>query len=119
MKPLTDDDLLRFAIKYKIPDFRGVFMRDSLPEEINRNEAGIVNLDSSHNPGTHWVCYRKREREVDYYDSFGNLRPPVELVRYFHTSKGRAPVIRYNYRRDQDFDTVVCGHLCLQFLLKG
>jgi len=44
---------------------------------------GIVNLDDARSPGTHWVAYAKRDNHVIYFDNFGNLRPPKELVRYF------------------------------------
>lgn len=90
-------------------------MRDALPFKPHVNECGIVNLDTSFGLGTHWVCYRKRGVCVEYYDSFGNLRPPPELVRYF----GVACNVSYNYSRQQSFGSVVCGHLCLQFLSKN
>lgn len=88
-------------------------MRDSLPARPLVYETAIVNLDSSSGTGTHWVCYRKRQNRVVYFDSFGNLRPPAELVNYF----GPSINIEYNYERRQGFDSVICGHLCLEFLL--
>ena len=58
-------------------------MRDSLPVgKPHINETAVINLDSSTGVGTHWVCYKKRGAKVDYFDSFGDLRPPLELVRY-------------------------------------
>ena len=33
-------------------------------------------------PGTYWVAYRKRGNNVVYFDSFGDLQPPVELLNY-------------------------------------
>ena len=87
-------------------------MRDDLPSKPKTYEAAIVNLDSVHGLGTHWVCYRKIGNTVHYLDSFGNLRPPPELVSYF----GPGVRIMYNYEREQAFDSVVCGHLCLKFL---
>lgn len=87
-------------------------MRDTLPVRPRKNEAAIVNLDSNRGNGTHWVCYMKRADEVFYFDSFGNLRPPVEITRYLGTTVD----IKYNYDRRQSFNSVVCGHLCLEFL---
>lgn len=55
-------DLEREARILTILDFRGVFMRDTLPPTKSRKfEAGtgIVNLDSIDNRGTHWVAYRR------------------------------------------------------------
>lgn len=87
-------------------------MRDELPERPLNNEMGIVNLDSWRGLGTHWVCYKKRGDIVNYYDSFGNLRPPAELISYF----GMSTRVFYNYTTQQLPNSVVCGHLCLLFL---
>lgn len=91
-------------------------MIDTLPNTIFKNETGIVNLDSIFGPGTHWVCYRKRGNIIDYFDSFGNLRPPIELIRYFQSSRQKPIKIYYNYNRYQSLNAVNCGHLCLSFL---
>lgn len=58
-------------------------MRDSLPHSVHVNECAIINLDSISGPGTHWVCYKKLGSLVEYFDSFGNLRPPIELIKYW------------------------------------
>lgn len=91
-------------------------MIDTLPKKIWANETGIVNLDSIHGSGTHWVCYRKQKNVINYFDSFGNLRPPYQLVSYFKTSDQQPVEIYYNYNRHQRLNTVNCGHLCLLFL---
>lgn len=88
-------------------------MKDELPKRPWKNENGIVNLDDRSGDGTHWVAYKKRGKDVLYFDSFGNLQPPRELKKYL---AGNA--IRYNFERFQNFNSVVCGHLCLNFLNK-
>lgn len=115
-RPLSNTDLMKYASIFRIPDFRGVFMRDVLPLRINLNESGIVNLDTSNGTGTHWVCYMKRGTTVSYFDSYGNLKPPKELQLYFNSGSVR-PIIQYNYFTKQKPNTVNCGHLCLDFLL--
>lgn len=57
-------------------------MRDTLPNTIWENKAGIVNLDRLYGDGTHWVCYIKRNDKVSYFDGFLNLKPLVKLVKY-------------------------------------
>lgn len=111
-KALNNEELERYAHCLKIPFFRGVFMRNALPNQIWTNETAIVNLDDSDGPGTHWVCYKKLADSVYYFDSFGNLPPPKELANYF----GEVPKILFNYDRRQKETTPVCGHLCLEFL---
>ena len=109
----TDVQLDRLARRMRISYFRGVFMRDALPTSgVRRNESGIVNLDDTTGIGTHWVAYAKRNNRVVYFDSFGNLQPPLELVRYFGTNV----TIEYNRKSYQTYDQSFCGQMCLRFL---
>lgn len=89
-------------------------MRNILPKSPRVNESGIVNLDDSKGPGTHWVAYAKRGKRAIYFDSFGNLRPPRELIRYLEKDVLQ---LEYNHTSYQRFDQSICGQLCLQFLL--
>ena len=83
-------------------------MRNSLPKVPTLKECGVINLDSESGLGTHWVAYirNKKNNTVKYFDSFGNLRPPSELISYLGKK------INYNYITEQNFDTFICGHLC-------
>ena len=90
-------------------------MRDEITGLQPRvNECAIVNLDSSDGPGTHWVAFSKCGSRALYYDSFGDLPPPREIASHLAGSS-----ISFNYTSEQSFDTVVCGHLCLLFLIKA
>lgn len=109
----TDVQLNQLARRMRIPYFRGVYMRNALPTSgVRRNESGIINLDDTTGPGTHWVAYAKRGNRVVYFDSFGNLRPPRELVRYF----GSNVTIEYNQTSYQTYNQNFCGQMCLRFL---
>lgn len=94
--------------------FRGVFSRDEFGNTLNKpliNEMVILNLAKSNEEGTHWTAYVKRSNIVHFYNSFGAIRPPIELVKYLIKCK-----IYYNYEREQEYNTVICGQLCLCFL---
>lgn len=108
-RALTDGDILKYG--EGAIHFRGVFMRDTLPKKPWKNECGVVNLDENIGPGTHWVAYRKVREKVIYFDSFGNLPPPKELVNYFKNYE-----VYYNYSSFQTYNTTYCGQLCIQFL---
>lgn len=96
----------------KIKNFRGVFMRNALPHDRpHYQESAVVNLDDKNGPGTHWVAYKKKGSAVVYFDSFGDLQPPIDLLDYLKVDR-----VKYNYVRYQDFNTYNCGHLCLKFL---
>lgn len=112
-RALTNYDIINFMRIVKIPHFRGVFMRDNLPKENPwKNECMVVNHDSNKNDGTHWTCFAKKNRSVYYFDSFGKLPPPLEVIEYL----GSDCNIYYNSFQYQDFETFICGHLCLRFL---
>lgn len=114
-RPLTDVDLRKYIHKSGIPHFRGVFMRNELPKRVWQYESGIVNLDTGN--GTHWTAYIKSSSKALYFDSFGNLRPPKELVSYLRSAGPCS--IRYNYERQQNFTDFNCGHLVLKFLYEN
>lgn len=85
-------------------------MRDELPEKPLQMECGVINLDSSVNSGTHWVAYAKHNDYIEYFDSYGNLKPPKEFIEYVGSN------IQYNYDNIQGNHLYNCGHLCLNFL---
>lgn len=87
-------------------------MRDRLPKKPLKNETAVVNLDRNDGGGTHWTAYHKIGSIIHYYDSYGDLKPPEELYRYF----GSNTHIYYNYQQHQNYNSVICGHLCIIFL---
>jgi hypothetical protein len=109
LQPLTNKDLKQLTSKLQIKNFRGVFMRDNLPNNAKDNECGIINLDSYKNKGTHWTAYYKNEDKCYYFDSFG-LDPPIELQKYLNCQ------IELSSFQVQNFNTNYCGHLCLLVL---
>lgn len=90
-------------------------MLNSLPKKIKKRESGIINLDDELGEGTHWVSYVKKDENIVYFDSYGNLRPPLEVIKYF-LSDGSRNNITYNYDRLQNYSSYNCGHLVLKFL---
>ena len=115
LKPLTNHELEEKVKELNIKNFRGVFMRDTLPNKVNNNEVGIVNLDSVQNNGTHWVCYSLRKGDAKdkdkcyYFDSFG-LDPPIELKNYLNSD------IKFSTFQIQKFNTHYCGYYCILIL---
>ena len=117
-KPLANIELVSYARLLKILDFRSVFMRDTLPQYPLNVECGIVNFNTSNQPGSHWVCYYRKKNERIYFDSYGQITP-VEVQRYLKTgiefNRGKV-VIQRNREIVQAPNTVVCGHICLYVL---
>ena len=96
-------------------------MRDTLPKPIPHSvECGIVNLNTSSQSGSHWVCYYRNKSNRIYFYSLGQITP-VEVQRYLKTGTEFVPG-REVIQRKTDIvpavNTQVCGHLCL-FVLKS
>lgn len=117
-KTLTNFDLIEYVQKLKIPKFRGVFMRDTLPKKPHKEECGIVNLNTSNEKGSHWVAYYKKGYDRIYFDSFGQVTP-IEVQNYLKTKEENdRAVIQRNTDIVQAINSNICGHLCL-FTLKA
>lgn len=114
IEPLSNYDILDVAAKLKIPHFNGVFMRDTLSKKKGptMQECWILNHGSSQTDGTHWTALAKNYDTAYYFDSFGKLPPPLEVIEYL----GDDIHLYYNAKRYQNYGTVICGHLCLKFL---
>ena len=108
-KPLNNFELENAVKKLKIPSFRGVFLLDTLPKKPNKKECGIVNLDKSSGPGTHWVAWYKNSKNKIYFDSY-SVKSPIEVIWYI------GKPIRYNTDQVQPMGQVFCSHLCLYVL---
>jgi len=115
----TNFELLEAVEEMKIPNFRGIFMRNRLPKKPKTIECGIINLDdddnltdfygSSTGNGTHWTSYLKRGNHTLYFDSFG-MPPPKEFQKYVGGE------IFWSEKQIQKIGTDICGELCLLFL---
>lgn len=116
IEPLSNYDILNLVVKLKIPHFEGVFMRDTLSRRRKKGpkirECWIINHGSSRTGGSHWSALAKNYDSAFYFDSFGKLPPPLEVIEYL----GSNTHIYYNVKRYQNYGTAICGHLCLKFL---
>ena len=45
--------------------------------------------------GTHWVAYYNDHNYKEPFDSFGNLQPPLKIIKYLKSH------INYSYERKQ------------------
>lgn len=56
------------------------------------------------------VAYVKREDRTIYFDSFGNFRPPKELVQYLKNDVTRIEHNHTSYRRSHIMIRVIMGN---------
>lgn len=117
-KTLSSGDILELNNVLQIPHFRGVMMRDELHSNPKDAECGVVNLNTSRESGTHWVCYYKMGHKRFYFDSFAEP-PPIEVEKYLKSERelnDDLPCIIRNYHTVQHDNAVECGGLCLYVL---
>ena len=110
--PLSNLDLMDWVDYLKIPDFQGIFARDS-QKHFHSSGGCIINLDDGVGNGTHWVASFIKSKIIYYFDSF-SLPPPVEFVDY-----ARRLGMRYQHNYGypiQNISSVRCGYYCLYFL---
>ena len=61
-------------------------MKDTLPSAPHVNETGVVNFNTSPEPGSHLVGYYKTGDKRIYFDSYGQVTL-YEIQKYLKQSK--------------------------------
>lgn len=111
-RPLSNFDIEKHAKQLKISHWYGCHSRNLLPKRVPIMSL-VINIQKSNDGvGTHWTSLIIFKNIALYFDSFGSLNPPVDVLRYI----GPNVKIVHNYHRYQDYNTYNCGALCLIFL---
>ena len=108
---LTNIEIDNYAKKLKLKHYMKHRMLDEIKGKAKENECGIINLDVSTGPGTHYVAYFKKGNDKIYFDSFG-LKPPNEIINYL-----KSPIL-YQTFRIQKLEDTNCGKYCLYVLYR-
>ena len=117
-KALTNFDLNYYVRKLGIEDFRGVLMLDTLPKIPRHKECEIVNLNTSHQPGSHWAYYYKdgkRKYTLNPLDRLHQWKSKDTSKRKRSVSGGSGDPTKYRHCTTYKY-TLWCGHLCLLVL---
>lgn len=75
------------------------------------NECGILHLNKSNQPGSHWVAYLKKGPINYYFGSYG-VQPHLEIIDYL-----KSPIY-YSTEQIKKTDQIVCAHFC-RYVLKN
>ena len=78
---------------------------------MKNNQSSIVNLADSNKTGTHWVCYRKIDNKIFYFDSYAVSFIP-DII------KNQYPKHKFicNIYLIQSIDSNQCGRYCILFI---
>lgn len=100
-----------------LPLFAGTYPRDAIPSLPQRPIAFIVNTDSKHEQGEHWVAFILTKRKTCiYFDPFGF--PPLhsDFINYFQ--KEAPSGLFYSSMTTQNAYSDLCGNYCIHFIRK-
>lgn len=102
--------------KYTQKYFINVFASDQLPKKITHYPAClIVNLDSSTQPGSHWIAfYMTNVKEIEMFDSYGNS--PELFNKSIKNFVSKFNHVTYNPVTLQSNISAVCGQYCIYYL---
>ena len=93
--------------------FKGVFPSDKIPRLNDLSPYCVLNLDSSQEPGSHWIALAKLGDDTLVYDSFGrNYKRIIPNLDY--SQNGR--IVNTDKDAEQDILETDCGARCLAFL---
>lgn len=95
--------------------FKGVYPSDKIPKLNDLSPYCILNLDSSEEPGSHWVALGKnigRSSSI-FYDSFG--RDHAKIIPNLRYS-GNGRIINTEKDAEQRINQENCGARCLSWL---
>ena len=110
---MTSHPLTNFEIQTYYqhePRFIGIYSRDNLPNKI-KDGAYVINLDEYSDIGTHWIDLYVNNKTVTYFDSFG-IEHILKEVKKFICNRN----IISNIYRIQNYDSVMCGYICIGFI---
>ena len=108
------DDLTKAGHKLLGVHFRGVFPSDKIPKLNDIKKYAIVNVDSSKEPGSHWMALAKEKDHTYFYDSFGRYDTKIiPNLKFSHNGK----IIDTDHDAEQTISENNCGARSLAWLV--
>ena len=110
------NDLTKIGKKLLGDKYKGTFTSDNIPFLTDKRPYCILNLDNSHQGGSHWVAlvkYTKRDKYL-LYDSFG--RESKDIIPSALNKFGNG-LQDTDYDAEQHVEEMNCGQRCLRFLI--
>ena len=93
--------------------FAGVFPSDKIPKLNDLKKYAILNLDTSKEPGSHWVAIAKNGDDTYIYDSFGRCH--TQIIKGLSYS-GNGRIINTDLDAEQEVKETNCGARSVAFL---
>jgi len=94
--------------------FKGVFPADKIPKLNDLSPYAILNLDTSKEPGSHWIAIAKEGNDTYVYDSFG--RKNTKIIKNLLFS-GNGRIIDTDNDIEQKISETDCGARSIAWLV--
>ena len=107
---LSNSDINIICNTLKIP-LKGVFMKDEFKLPLSDGNY-IMNLQDSHEGGSHWIAFIKNKSNIFYHDSYAVIMPQNQ----YDLFKSEQNNIYYNTLQKQSIETTSCGWWSIYFL---
>lgn len=112
--------MLNLEIESKLknlPNFLGVFARDTLPNNVDSFPHSLIcNTDEHDEEGTHWIAiYVDKNMKGDYFDSYGRRPLNSEFLVYLQQTAQNG--FKWNRTALQCDSCVTCGEYCCVYLI--
>ena len=108
-----NDELMEIGKELFGDKFIGVYASDQIPK-LKSGEMVICNLDSSNEPGSHWVSLFKSGNNIFIYDSFGRCTYKI-LPELKQSGNGMVKMTEKDV--EQKDDEYNCGARCIACLM--
>jgi len=111
---LTDGELVRL-LRADHKFVGKVYMKDELPDTLEKNKWYIINLQNSdEGNGTHWVCFKTpaSKEPMIYFDPLIGGDPPIEVLE--HAKKSG---VQFHMMEIQNENSTACGWFCVACIL--
>ena len=117
MRTLDNIEIDSILKKSDLSNYGGTIMLNEV-SKLKPNHCAIINLNTSNEPGSHWVCVfdGPSQEEVVYFDSFG-VGPPKQIQKFMNKcAKKSGKKMVYSSMQLQTLNTSSCGWWCMYIL---
>jgi len=111
---LTDAELVRI-LKGDHKFVGKVYMKDELPDTLEKNKWYIINMENSYDgEGTHWVCFKTpaRREPMIYFDPLIGGDPPIEVLEH-----AKKTGVAFKMMEVENTNSTACGWFCVACIL--
>ena len=91
-----------------------IFLKNAKQKKFSSRSRHIINLSSSNNSGSHWICVMLKGKEAYYFDSYGQKCYDKNILKVFEEMDLD---LSYNDVKIQHDQSIHCGYFSVARLL--